>query len=50
VLEIDSEAPVSAEMLEARTQQPSIFRALPTNASAAVQIESGVALVGAGPP
>ena len=49
VLLIGSEAPASAEMLDASTQQPSLFQALPTKLSAVLQIEFGVAWLGTGP-
>jgi hypothetical protein len=49
VLVIGSEAPASAEMLLASTQQPLSFQALPTKLCAALLMDLGVAWLGAGP-
>src|ERR1700704_6581662 len=49
VLVIGSDAPASAEMLLASTQQPLSFHALPTKGPATLQMEFGVAWLGVGP-
>src|ERR1700744_2828451 len=49
VLCTGSDAPASAAMVLASTQQPSMFQACPTNLSATAAIESGVACAGTVP-
>ena len=44
-----SEAPASADMVLASTQQPSWFHALPTKVRAVEHTEFGVACAGTGP-